>query len=103
MCNGLQYVLWCNTVEVLGGILEAGYQKARIETGATTKALADERLANSDNVVRLRKELAEAKAANEELRGMLQRGATETRAANDVGVRLPAGPDTPCVSAAAGQ
>jgi hypothetical protein len=100
VCNGLQYVLWCHTVEVLG-ILEARYQKARIETRATTKALADERLANSDNVVRLRKELAEAKAANEELRGMLQRGATETRAANDVGVRLPAVPDTPCVSAAA--
>ena len=88
-------------VEVLGGILEAGYQKARIETGATTKALADERLDNNDNVVRLRKELAEAKAANEELRGMLQRGATEMRSANDLGVRLPAVPDTPCVSAAA--
>ena len=65
-------------VEVLGGILEAGYQKARIETGATTKE-------NSDNVVRLRKELAEAKAANEELRGRLQRGAAEARATNDVG------------------
>ena len=72
-------------VEVLSGILEAGYQKARVETGATTKALADERLANSDNVERLRKELAEAKAANEERRGRLQRGATEARAANDVG------------------
>ncbi len=56
-------------VEVLVGILEAGYQKARIETGATTKALADERLANSDNVVRLRKELAEAKAATKSCEG----------------------------------
>ena len=71
-------------VEVLGGILEAGYQKARTETGATTKALADERLANKDNAIRLRKELVETKAANEELRGMLQRGATEMRPANDV-------------------